>query len=258
MQFDLPTSSNTLTNFMGSIFLLSLLGGFISDTYLNRFYTLMLFGSLEVIVSSNMQISKRENDSFVLNIYRLICVFLRTQGLSMVTIQAYSKDLHPDPCGKSSCVKGGIAWMFYGSLILLALGAGGVKGALPALGADQFDSKDKNGDKIVASYFNWYLLSTTLGGMFGVTVIVWVSMNRDWYWGFFICTITAIVGYIAVALGKPFYRFQPLGNSPFLKIGQVIFFTNCYTIFQALKSIYFELVKIVYMGVSGYSCCNPE
>ncbi|KAJ4724485.1 protein NRT1/ PTR FAMILY 4.5-like [Melia azedarach] len=192
MQFDLPTSSNTLTNFMGSIFLLSLLGGFISDTYLNRFYTLMLFGSLEVI------------------------------GLSMVTIQAYSKDLHPDPCGKSSCVKGGIAWMFYGSLILLALGAGGVKGALPALGADQFDSKDKNGDKIVASYFNWYLLSTTLGGMFGVTVIVWVSMNRDWYWGFFICTITAIVGYIAVALGKPFYRFQPLGNSPFLKIGQVI------------------------------------
>ncbi|KAJ0037889.1 hypothetical protein Pint_23415 [Pistacia integerrima] len=138
------------------------------------------------------------------------------------TIQAYSKDLHPDPCGKSSCVKGGISFMFYGSLCLLAIGAGGVKGALPALGADQFDNKYGKKDGMLARYFNWYLLSTTFGGMFGVTVIVWVSMNKAWYWGFFMGTITAIIGFIAVALGKPYYHFQPLGNSPLVKIAQVI------------------------------------
>ncbi|KAJ0096047.1 hypothetical protein Patl1_16601 [Pistacia atlantica] len=35
-------------------------------------------------------------------------------------------------------------------------------------------------------------------------------------------TITAIIGFIAVVLGKPYYRLQPLGNSPLVKIAQVI------------------------------------
>lgn len=52
MHFDLASSANTLTNFMGSTYLLSLVGGFISDTYLNRFTTCLLFGSLEVLVSA--------------------------------------------------------------------------------------------------------------------------------------------------------------------------------------------------------------
>lgn len=141
------------------------------------------------------------------------------QGLIMLTTQAYNKSMHPDPCGKSICVKGGKVAMF--SLCLLAVGSGGVKGSLPALGADQFDRKDQKGEKLLASYFNWYLLSTTIGSMVGVTVVVWVSMNRDWYWGFLIGTITAIVGFVFLTIGKPFYWYQPLGSSPIVKIAQV-------------------------------------
>ncbi|KAK8550712.1 hypothetical protein V6N12_039406 [Hibiscus sabdariffa] len=192
LKLDLPTSSNTLTNFLGSVCLLSLLGGFVSDTYLNRLYTILIFGSLEVI------------------------------GLSILTIQAYSKDLQPDITCRKGCVKGKIALMFYGSLSLLAIGTGGVKGALPALGADQFDSKDPKGAKQLGSYFNWYMLSTTFGAMIGVSFVVWVSTNEAWYWGFFMGTMAAIVGFIAIALGKPFYHYPPLGNSPLLTIAQVI------------------------------------
>ncbi|CDP09678.1 unnamed protein product [Coffea canephora] len=50
MQFDLTASANTLTNFMGSTFLLTVFGGFISDTYFNRLYTCLSFGILEVLV----------------------------------------------------------------------------------------------------------------------------------------------------------------------------------------------------------------
>lgn len=50
MYFDLATAANTLTNFMGSFFLLSLVGGFIADTFLNRLYTCLIFGALEVVV----------------------------------------------------------------------------------------------------------------------------------------------------------------------------------------------------------------
>ncbi|KAJ6777489.1 OLIGOPEPTIDE TRANSPORTER-RELATED [Salix koriyanagi] len=49
MHFDIPTSANTLTNFMGSVFLLSLVGACIADTFLNRFYTSLLFGVMEVM-----------------------------------------------------------------------------------------------------------------------------------------------------------------------------------------------------------------
>ncbi|XP_030522464.2 protein NRT1/ PTR FAMILY 4.5-like [Rhodamnia argentea] len=192
LYFSLSTSANTLTNFMGSVCLLSLIGGFISDTYINRLYTCLIFGSMEVV------------------------------ALVMVTIQAYSKNLHPDPCGKSSCVEGGKALFLYTSMFLLALGAGGVKGALPALGGDQLYWNGIDGGKALASYFNWYLLSTILGGIIGVTGVVWVNMNKSWYWGFFIGTMTALLGFIVLAIGKPFYRFPPHGNSPLLKIAQVI------------------------------------
>lgn len=48
--FDVSTSANTLTNFLGSTFLLTILGGFISDAYLNRLYTCLIFGFLEITV----------------------------------------------------------------------------------------------------------------------------------------------------------------------------------------------------------------
>lgn len=52
MHFNLATAANTLTNFMGTNFLLSLLGGFISDTYLSRYTTCLIFGSVQVVVKN--------------------------------------------------------------------------------------------------------------------------------------------------------------------------------------------------------------
>lgn len=51
MNFGLTKSATTLTNFMGTSFLLTLLGGFISDTYLSRFKTCVIFSSIELLVS---------------------------------------------------------------------------------------------------------------------------------------------------------------------------------------------------------------
>ncbi|KAF7818042.1 protein NRT1/ PTR FAMILY 4.6-like [Senna tora] len=192
MHFDLSNSANTLTNFMGSSYLLSLVGGFISDTYLNRLTTCLMFGSLEVL------------------------------ALVLVTVQAASNNLHPDACGKSSCVKGGIAVMFYTSLYLLALGTGGVRGCMTALGADQFDEKDPIEAKGLASFFNWLLLSSTVGAIVGVTGVVWVSTQRAWHWGFFIISVASFVGFLTLALGKPFYRITTPGDSPILRVVQVI------------------------------------
>ncbi|KAA0056094.1 protein NRT1/ PTR FAMILY 4.5-like [Cucumis melo var. makuwa] len=192
MHFDLETAANTLTNFMGSAFLLSLLGGFLSDTYINRLTTCLIFGFLEVI------------------------------ALILITVQAYSHDLLPSPLCPKDCVKGRIAFVFYTSLYLLAIGSGGVRGALPALGADQFNQKDPKEAKALGTFFNYMLLSVVLGAAVGVTVIVWVAVNKAWYWGFFISALAALVGFIIFAIGKPFYRIQVPGQSPILRVIQVI------------------------------------
>lgn len=165
------------------------------------------------------------------------------QGIALVTIQAYSKDLQPEFSGKFNCLKGGKAFMFYGSLCLLALGTGGVKGALPALGGDQFDRNEQNGGAL-STYYNWFLLSSTTGALVGVTLVVWVSMNKAWYWGFFMGTVGALIGFIVLALGKPFFRFQPLGNSPFIKIAQV-----------CLISLHGTQLVVLYAYVSSYKVC---
>ncbi|XP_073140241.1 protein NRT1/ PTR FAMILY 4.3-like [Henckelia pumila] len=159
---------------------------------MNRLYTCLLFGFLEIM------------------------------GLLLVTIQAHSMSLQPDPCSnKPSCIKGSESIFFYASLCMLALGCGGVKGSIAALGADQFDRKDEKGAKGVASYFNYYQFSATVGSLIGVTVVVWIALHRGWQWAFFTGLVTAAVGFVVLALGKPFYLFPPLSSSPMVRISQV-------------------------------------
>ena len=55
MNFSLTKSATTLTNFMGTTFLLTLVGGFVSDTYLSRFKTCVVFACFELLVSASFQ-----------------------------------------------------------------------------------------------------------------------------------------------------------------------------------------------------------
>ncbi|KAG9152131.1 hypothetical protein Leryth_017682, partial [Lithospermum erythrorhizon] len=197
MHYDLPGAANTLTNFMGATFLLTMIGGFISDTYINRFLTCIIFGLIEIM------------------------------ALVLMTIQAYEDKLHPEPClNKSICIQGKQAAMLYVSLCLLALGCGGVRGALPALGADQFNEKDPKEVKSLASYFNYLVLSVVLGSSIGVTFLVYLSTNpnnKEWWKGFLICTVATFVGFAILVAGKNFYRLQnPNKDSPLVSIAQVL------------------------------------
>lgn len=51
MHFSLSKSANVVTNFVGTVFLLALVGGFLSDSYLGSFWTMLIFGFVELSVS---------------------------------------------------------------------------------------------------------------------------------------------------------------------------------------------------------------
>ncbi|KAH7573916.1 hypothetical protein JRO89_XS03G0226700 [Xanthoceras sorbifolium] len=192
MHFDLSGSATTTTNYLGTTFLLTLVGGFISDTYMNRLNTCLLFGAIELL------------------------------GYLLLIIQSHYPEMQPKPCGKTSCVHGSKALLFYASICLVGLGGGGIRGSVPSLGADQFDYKDTNERKQLASFFNWLLLSITIGATIGVTFVVYVSTKVSWDKGFIISIICAFVGLLVIALGKPFYRVRVPGESPFLKVLEVL------------------------------------
>lgn len=52
MHFPLSKAANLVTNFVGTIFLLALLGGYLSDSYLGSFWTMLIFGFVELSVLS--------------------------------------------------------------------------------------------------------------------------------------------------------------------------------------------------------------
>ena len=104
----------------------------------------------------------------------------------------------------------------------MALGGGGVRGSVPALGADQFDHNHPKESIHIATFFNWFLLSITIGATIGVTVVVWVSSNVGWDKGFIISMVCCFGGLCFISMGKPFYRVRIPGDSPLLRVFQVL------------------------------------
>ncbi|XP_022772175.1 protein NRT1/ PTR FAMILY 4.6-like [Durio zibethinus] len=196
MNFSLTKSANTVTNFMGTSFILAIIGGVIADSYLTRFTTCVLFGIIELL------------------------------GYALLTVQAHFDQLRPTPCTDVSkqceAANTGQAAILYTGIYLVALGTSGVKGALPLLGADQFDSKDPKEAAQLSSFFNWFVFSMTGGSIAGVTFVVWISSNKGWDWAFGVCTIAVLLAIVFLCIGKPFYRKNAPKGSSIIRIIQVL------------------------------------
>ncbi|KAL6000412.1 hypothetical protein ACLOJK_024108 [Asimina triloba] len=185
MHYPLGKSSNMLTNYMGTSFLLTLFGGFISDTYLTRFSTMILSAAIELM------------------------------GLITLTIQARYKSLQPSP-GRMPSTPQSI--MLHAGLYLMALGVGSVKASLPAHGADQLDHSSK---RLVSTFFNWFFFSLCMGGLLAVTVLVWIQENKGWQLGFTISSGALVVALLVFISGFPWYRHKIPSGSPFTRIFKV-------------------------------------
>eukprot|EP01018_Ginkgo_biloba_P032795 Gb_24460 [translate_table: standard] len=159
----------------------------------------------------------------------LIFASIELTGYILMTIQAHYPSLRPPKCNISDAISdckhvtGGKAAMFYMGLYLMALGTGGLKAALPSLGADQFDEKDPQERRFMSSFFNWFALSINVGACIGVTCLVWIENNRGWDIGFGSCVGAVFVAIVSLVLGLPRYRNQIPQGSPLTRIAQVRF-----------------------------------
>ncbi|KAK7362172.1 hypothetical protein VNO77_04276 [Canavalia gladiata] len=188
-------SANNVTNFMGTAFLLALLGGFLSDAFFTTYHIYLISAVIEFL------------------------------GLIVLTVQAREPSLKPPECKATTpCdeVNGGKAAMLFGGLYLVALGVGGIKGSLAAHGAEQFDESTPSGRKQRSTFFNYFVFCLACGALIAVTFVVWVEDNKGWEWGFGISTISIFVSIPVFLAGSATYRNKIPTGSPLTTILKVL------------------------------------
>ncbi|PIA27989.1 hypothetical protein AQUCO_07400085v1 [Aquilegia coerulea] len=197
MHFSPSRSANIVTNFMGTAFLLALLGGFLSDAFFTTY-----------------------------QIY-LISALIEFMGLLILTVQAKMPSLKPPSCDPINSsipcqeVSDGKAVMLFGGLYLIALGVGGIKGSLPAHGAEQFDESTIGGRKQRSTFFNYFVFCLSCGALVAVTLVVWVEDNKGWQWGFGISTATILLSIPIFFAGSATYTNKKPTGSPLTTIAKV-------------------------------------
>ncbi|KAH1055745.1 hypothetical protein J1N35_033810 [Gossypium stocksii] len=194
MHFSLSKSANIVTNFVGTIFLLALLGGYLSDSFLGSFWTMLIFG------------------------------FVELSGLILPLVQAHVPQLKPpkcnmvtdgEKCEEANGVKGLI---FFVALYLVALGSGCVKPNMIAHGADQFNIQTKK----LSTYFNAAYFAFSVGELIALTLLIWIQTHAGMYVGFGLSAAAMAMGLITLVSGTLYYRNKPPQGSIFTHIAQVL------------------------------------
>ncbi|XP_059648312.1 protein NRT1/ PTR FAMILY 4.3 [Cornus florida] len=197
MHFSLSKSANIVTNFIGTVFIIALLGGYLSDSYLGCFWTMLIFG------------------------------FVELSGFILLSIQAHIPQLKPPECNMvtdgDNCLEanGFKALIFFVALYLVALGSGCVKPNMISHGADQFNKHEPKQSKKLSTYFNAAYFAFSTGELVALTVLVWVQTHSGMDVGFGVSAAAMAMGLISMVCGTLFYRNKPPQGSIVTPIAQV-------------------------------------
>ncbi|KAK9079593.1 hypothetical protein SSX86_001266 [Deinandra increscens subsp. villosa] len=196
MHFGNATSANTVTNFLGTSFMLCLLGGFVADSFLGRYLTIAIFTAVQAI------------------------------GVTILAMSTAIHSLQPPKCtpesGKCTPANEIQETFLYLALYLTALGTGGLKSSVSGFGSDQFDETDKEERSQMAKFFNWFFFFISIGSLLAVTVLVYIQDNLGRRWGYGIVACAIVIGLAVFLSGTKRYRFKKLVGSPLTQIASVL------------------------------------
>ncbi|GFP85834.1 protein nrt1/ ptr family 5.2 [Phtheirospermum japonicum] len=190
-------SANNVTNWVGTIWMTPILGAYIADAVLGRYWTFLIASAIYL------------------------------SGMSLLTLSVSIHPLKPASCSDPTAAHCKTATplqlgVFFGALYTLALGTGGTKPNISTIGADQFDEFEPKEKAHKLSFFNWWMFSIFFGTLFANTVLVYIQDNVGWSLGYGLPTIGLAISIIIFLAGTPFYRHRVPTGSPFTKMAKVI------------------------------------
>ncbi|OIV93419.1 hypothetical protein TanjilG_02956 [Lupinus angustifolius] len=188
-------AANNVSKWTGTVYIFSLVGAFLSDSYWGRYKTCVIFQVIFVI------------------------------GLVSLSLSSYISLIRPKDCGKETlqCGKHSSLEMgfFYLSIYLIALGNGGYQPNIATFGADQFDEEHSKEGYSKVAFFSYFYLALNLGSLFSNTILGYFEDEGMWAIGFLVSAGSAFAALVLFLVGTPRYRhFKPSGN-PLPRICQV-------------------------------------
>ncbi|XP_060215744.1 protein NRT1/ PTR FAMILY 2.13-like [Lycium barbarum] len=195
---DQVSASNVLNIWSGVANFIPLLGAYISDAYIGRFWTIAFASVFEMM------------------------------GMLTLTFIPWLPQLHPPTCKGQQCKgpnKSQMGFLVMG-LGFLSIGSGGIRPCSIPFGVDQFDSTTDEGRKGIASFFNWYYTSFTVVLIIALTLVVYIQDSVSWVIGFGIPTVLMFLSLILFFIGTKVYIYVKPEGSIFSSIIQVFVTTH--------------------------------
>ncbi|RAL54308.1 hypothetical protein DM860_001436 [Cuscuta australis] len=196
------TAAENVNAWTGTASLLPHLGAFLADSFLGRYWTIVIASLLYVV------------------------------GLGFLTLSAalHSKSFNCQNAidgGKCSPPKLEIIFFFF-SLYMVGLAQGGHKPCVQAFGADQFDTQDPLENKAKSSFFNWWYFGMNFGIFVALLVLTYIQDYLSWGLGFGIPCIIMGLALITFLFGTVTYRFRQYSDNknPFVRIGHVFVYAT--------------------------------
>ncbi|XP_047964367.1 protein NRT1/ PTR FAMILY 7.3-like [Salvia hispanica] len=196
LQQDNAEAANSVSKWTGTVYIFSLVGAFLSDSYWGRYKTCAIFQSIFVI------------------------------GLVLLSLSTQVFLLKPGGCGdENTKCNTHSSWelgLFYISIYMVALGNGGYQPNIATFGADQFDVEDPIEGYSKVAFFSYFYLALNLGSLFSNTILGYFEDEGLWALGFWASTASATLALLLFLGGTKRYRhFKPSGN-PLSRISQVL------------------------------------
>ncbi|KAF9608142.1 hypothetical protein IFM89_007528 [Coptis chinensis] len=190
-------SSNHVTNWVGTVWMTPIIGAYIADAHLGRYWTF--------VIASAIYLS----------------------GMCLLTITVSIPALRAPPCKQvdvADCKQASTLQLavFYAALYILAIGTGGTKPNISTIGADQFDEFDTKEKAHKLSFFNWWMFSIFFGTLFANTFLVYIQDNVGWSVGYGLPTAGLAISVVIFLVGTPFYRHKVPSGSPFTRMSRVL------------------------------------
>ncbi|KAL3330948.1 hypothetical protein AABB24_034653 [Solanum stoloniferum] len=189
-------AANNVSIWTGTVYIFSLLGAFLSDSYWGRFKSCAIFQVIYVT------------------------------GLVLLSLTTQRYLLKPEGCGERGTLCGEHSNMkislFYVSVYMIALGYGGYQPNIATFGADQFDARDPREKQLKLAFFSYFYLALNLGSLFSNTVLDYFEDEGKWALGFWVSAASAFAGLVLFLGGTAKYRHFRSSGNPIIRFSQVI------------------------------------
>jgi len=194
MGYPADQASQLLQVWKATVYLTPLLGAYLADAYLGRFWVILIFSTI---------------------------YFVGLLGITLVNIIPSMQPQFEKPPANGYGPSRAMFWAF---MYLVALGSGGIKPCVSSFGGDQFKEESARERKWRSSFFNWFYFSINVGSLVATLVVVPVQENQGYGIGFGIPTIAFAIAIGMFILGAVFkmYTVVPPGGSPITRIFRVL------------------------------------